>query len=136
MNNKFISYLVLTFCSLSSWLHSQSVNLDNFASIQALNVQKCAVVQVNASWNHANRVKVEKLAKLCYVGEIDLNNKTVEKKLTSLVNDMYVDESKDFLNSIIKDKKPKIDGWDGFQTLKIALACIKSSKENRVIKIQ
>jgi|TARA_R100001460_G_scaffold84912_2_gene126223 ribosomal protein L30E len=77
MNNKFISYLVLTFCSLSSWLHSQSVNLDNFASIQALNVQKCAVVQVNASWNHANRVKVEKLAKLCYVAEVDLNNKTV-----------------------------------------------------------
>ena len=77
MNNKFISYLVLTFCSLSSWLHSQSVNLDSFAQIQALNIQKCAVVQVNASWNHANRVKVEKLAKLCYVGEIDLNNKAV-----------------------------------------------------------
>jgi len=77
MNNKFISYLVLTVFSSLSWLHSQSVNLDNFASIQGLNVQKCAVVQVNASWNHANRVKVEKLAKLCYVGEIDLNNKTV-----------------------------------------------------------
>jgi hypothetical protein len=58
-------------------LYSQSVNLDSFASIQGLNVQNCAVVQVNASWNHSNRVKVEKLAKLCYVGEIDLNNKTV-----------------------------------------------------------
>ena len=46
-------------------LYSQSVNLDNFAQIQALNIQNCAVVQVNASWNHANRVKVEKLAKLC-----------------------------------------------------------------------
>ena len=77
MNNRFISYLVLTLFSSLSWLHSQSVNLDNFASIQGLNVQKCAVVQVNASWNHANRVKVEKLAKLCYVGEIDLNNKVV-----------------------------------------------------------
>jgi hypothetical protein len=77
MNNKFISYLVLTLFSSLSWLHSQSVNLDSFSSIQGLNVQKCAVVQVNASWNHANRVKVEKLAKLCYVGEIDLNNKTV-----------------------------------------------------------
>lgn len=77
MNNKFISYLVLTFCSLSSWLHSQSVNLDSFAEVQGLNIQKCAVVQVNASWNHANRVKVEKLSKLCYVGEIDLTNKTI-----------------------------------------------------------
>ena len=77
MNNRFISYLVLTFCSLSSLLHSQSVNLDSFAEIQGLNIQKCAVVQVNASWNHANRVKVEKLSKLCYVGEIDLSNKTI-----------------------------------------------------------
>ena len=77
MNNRFISYLVLTLFSSLSWLHSQSVNLDSFAQIQALNIQNCAVVQVNASWNHANRVKVEKLAKLCYVGEINLNNKTV-----------------------------------------------------------
>ena len=77
MKNKFISYLVLTLFSSLSWLHSQSVNLDSFAQIQALNIQKCAVVQVNASWNYQNRVKVEKLSKLCYVGEIDLNNKTV-----------------------------------------------------------
>ena len=77
MNNRFISYLVLTLFSSLSWLHSQSVNLDSFAQIQALNIQKCAVVQVNASWNYQNRVKVEKLSKLCYVGEIDLKNKTV-----------------------------------------------------------
>ena len=77
MNNKFISYLVLTLFSSLSWLHSQSVNLDNFAQIQALNIQKCAVVQVNASWNYQNRVEVEKLSELCYVAEIDLNNKTV-----------------------------------------------------------
>lgn len=77
MNNKFISYLVLTLFSSLSWLHSQSVNLDSFQEIQALNIQKCAVVQVNASWNYQNRVQVEKLSKLCYVGEIDLTNKTV-----------------------------------------------------------
>ena len=77
MNNKFISYLVLTLFSSLSCLHSQSVNLDSFAEIQGLNIQKCAVVQVNASWNHANRVKVEKLADLCYVAEIDLTNKVV-----------------------------------------------------------
>ena len=58
-------------------LYSQSVNLDNFQSIQALNIQNCAVVQVNASWNYKNRVEIEKLADLCYVAEIDLNNKTV-----------------------------------------------------------
>ncbi len=77
MNNKFISYLVLMLCSSLSWLHSQSVNLDSFQQIQALNIQKCAVVQVNAAWNYKNRAKIEKLAELCYVGEIDLNNKTI-----------------------------------------------------------
>ena len=54
MNNKCISYLVLTLFSSLSWLHSQSVNLD-----------------------YANRAKIEKLANLCFVGEIDLSNKTV-----------------------------------------------------------
>tara|TARA_Y100000766_G_C18670674_1_gene489813 strand:+ start:119 stop:397 length:279 start_codon:yes stop_codon:yes gene_type:complete len=42
-----------------------------------LNIQQCAVVQVNASWNYKNRVSIEKLADLCYVGEVDLNNKAI-----------------------------------------------------------
>tara|TARA_R100001510_G_scaffold42877_1_gene39313 strand:+ start:163 stop:546 length:384 start_codon:yes stop_codon:yes gene_type:complete len=71
-----ILYLV-GFCFWLSPLQSQSVNLDNFQSIQALNMQNCAVVQVNASWNYKNRVEIEKLADLCYVAEIDLNNKVV-----------------------------------------------------------
>ena len=58
-------------------LYSQSVNLDSFQQIQALNIQNCAVVQVNASWNYKNRVKIEKLSKLCYVGEVDLSNKQI-----------------------------------------------------------
>ena len=58
-------------------LYSQSVNLDSFAEVQALNVQQCAVVQINAGWNYQNRVEVEKLAQLCYVAEIDLNNKAI-----------------------------------------------------------
>ena len=77
MNNRFISYLVLTLFSSLSWLHSQSVNLDSFQKIQALNIQECAVIQVNAAWNYQNRVKIEKLADLCYVAEIDLNNKAI-----------------------------------------------------------
>lgn len=74
---KFILSLCLWLGLSSTWLHSQSVNLDSFQSIQALNIQNCAVVQVNASWNYKNRVSIEKLADLCYVGEIDLSNKTI-----------------------------------------------------------
>jgi hypothetical protein len=77
MNNKFISCLALTLFSSLSWLHSQSVNLNSFQEIQALNIQECAVIQVNASWNYKNRVKIEKLSDLCYVAEIDLNNKSI-----------------------------------------------------------
>ena len=61
----------------TSSLYSQSVSLDSFQQIQALNIQKCAVVQVNASWNYQNRVDIEQLDKLCYIAEIDIENKTV-----------------------------------------------------------
>tara|TARA_R100001594_G_scaffold38645_1_gene69977 strand:+ start:469 stop:849 length:381 start_codon:yes stop_codon:yes gene_type:complete len=61
---------------LQSQLYSQSVNLDNFQDIQLMSLEDCAVVQVNASWNYANRLKIEKL-KDCYVAEIDLANKNI-----------------------------------------------------------
>ena len=68
--------LCLWFGLSFSCLHSQSVNLDNFQSIQLMNQEECAVVQVNASWNYKNRLPLEKL-KDCYVAEIDLANKTI-----------------------------------------------------------
>tara|TARA_R100000231_G_scaffold40986_1_gene35733 strand:- start:4 stop:387 length:384 start_codon:yes stop_codon:yes gene_type:complete len=58
-------------------LYSQSVRLESFQDVQLLNVQNCSVVQVNASWNHQNRVKIEKLANICYVAEIDIEDKVI-----------------------------------------------------------
>ena len=58
-------------------LYSQSVKLDSFQDVQLLNVQNCSVVQVNASWNHQNRVRIEKLANICYVAEIDIEDKVI-----------------------------------------------------------
>ena len=57
-------------------LYSQSVNLDNFEKIQLVKLENCAVVQVNASWNFANRLKIEQL-KDCYIAEVDLANKKI-----------------------------------------------------------
>ena len=74
---KFILSLCLLLGLSSTWLHSQSVNLNSFQAIQLMSLEECAVVQVNASWNYKNRAKIEKLAKLCYVGEVDLNNKAI-----------------------------------------------------------
>ena len=70
-----LAYL-LGICLWLSPLHSQAINLDNFEKIQLVKLQNCAVVQVNASWNFSNRLKIEKL-KDCYIGEIDLANKNI-----------------------------------------------------------
>ncbi len=74
---KLISMWLLGLGLFTSSLYSQSVSLDSFQQIQALNIQKCAVVQINASWNYQNRVDIEQLDKLCYIAEIDIENKTV-----------------------------------------------------------
>ena len=72
-------YGMLWLLGLFLWqspLYSQSVNLDSFQKIQLMSLEECAVVQVNASWNYANRLKIEKL-KDCYIAEIDLANKNI-----------------------------------------------------------
>lgn len=74
---KLISMWLLGLGLFTSSLYSQSVSLDSFQQIQALNIQKCAVVQINASWNYQNRVDIEQLDNLCYIAEIDIENKTV-----------------------------------------------------------
>ena len=60
----------------TSWLYSQSVNLDNFQDIQLMKNEFCAVIEVNASWNWANKIPLEKLEK-CYTGYVDLANKQI-----------------------------------------------------------
>jgi hypothetical protein len=74
---KLISMWLLGLGLFTSSLYSQSVSLDSFQQIQALNIQKCAVVQVNASWNYKNRVNLTQLNSLCYIAEIDIENKTI-----------------------------------------------------------
>ena len=70
-----LGYL-LGICLWLSPLHSQAINLNNFQAIQLMSLEDCAVVQVNASWNFANRLEIEKL-KDCYGAEIDLANKHI-----------------------------------------------------------
>jgi len=74
---KYIKSLVLGLGLFTSSLYSQSINLDSFQEVQLLNMQNCAVVQVNASWNYANRVDIQELSKLCYIAEIDIENKNI-----------------------------------------------------------
>lgn len=46
---------------------------------------------------------------------------------------MYVEEAKHFLACIRGEAKPLTDGWDGRETLRVALAAMKSAEEGRWI---
>lgn len=61
---------------LLSPLQSQTANLDTFQDIQLMKNEFCAVIEVNASWNWANKIPLEKLEK-CYTGYVDLANKQI-----------------------------------------------------------
>jgi|TARA_B100001063_G_C16542670_1_gene442047 hypothetical protein len=74
---KLIGMWLLGLGLFTSSLYSQSVSLDSFQEVQLLNVNNCSVVQVNASWNHKNRVHIEKLSDVCFTAEIDIENKTI-----------------------------------------------------------
>ena len=73
---KWISVLLLWLGLSTSWLQSQSINLDNFQDIQLMKNEFCAVIEVNASWNWANKIPLEKIDK-CYTGYVDLANKQI-----------------------------------------------------------
>ena len=73
---RLISMSLLWLGLSTSWLFSQSVNLDRFEEIQLMKNEFCAVIEVNASWNWANKIPLDKLEN-CYTGYVDLANKQI-----------------------------------------------------------
>lgn len=63
------------------------------------------------------------------------HSKTKTENFDVKLNDMYVKEMNNFVNAIIENKNPLVDGWDGLKTLKIGLAALLSSKTGKVIKL-
>lgn len=63
------------------------------------------------------------------------HSKTKTENFEVMLNDMYINEMNDFVSSIIENRKPRVDGWDGMKTLKIGLASLLSSKTGKVIKL-
>ena len=61
--------------------------------------------------------------------------KNIHEKFLVKLNDMYVSEMKDFIQSISENRQPLVNGWDGFETLKIGLSALKSAQENKVIRL-
>jgi hypothetical protein len=73
---KLINMWLLVLGLFTSSLYSQSASLDSFQDIQLMKNEFCAVIEVNASWNWANKIPLEKV-KNCYTGYVDITNKNV-----------------------------------------------------------
>ena len=73
---KLINMWLLVLGLFTSSLYSQSASLDSFQDIQLMKNEFCAVIEVNASWNWANKIPLEKLQK-CYTGYVDISNKDI-----------------------------------------------------------
>lgn len=61
---------------LSSQVYSQTKTLDTLQDIQLTANEFCAVIEVNASWNWANKVPLDKIEN-CYTGYVDLANSNI-----------------------------------------------------------
>lgn len=61
--------------------------------------------------------------------------KTIFDNFVIKLNNMYVDEIRDFTQAIVCDKKPLVDGWDGLKTLKIGVAALESAKTDKIIRM-
>ena len=55
--------------------------------------------------------------------------------LTTEVNEMYLNEMNDFIRCIITNKRVKVDGWEGLQTLQIGLAALESAEKEKVVHL-
>ena len=73
---KLINMWLLGLGLFTSSLYSQSASLDSFQDIQLMKNEFCAVIEVNASWNWANKIPLEKLQN-CYTGYVDIANKDI-----------------------------------------------------------
>jgi len=51
------------------------------------------------------------------------------------LNNSYILELKNFINSIKLDQKPFVDGLDAYKTLKIGMAALKSSESGKIISL-
>ena len=51
------------------------------------------------------------------------------------VNDMYINEIRNFVESITLNKKPLVDGFDGLNTLRLGVAALESAKKKKIISL-
>ena len=103
--------------------------------------RKCHIIGENGDlkWEYVPKNGIKKQygikANSSVITRFSNHKKSITKKFDLELNNMYVLEMKNFVNSIINNKKPLVDGWEGVKTLKIGLAALSSSKTGKVVKI-
>lgn len=63
------------------------------------------------------------------------NKQVISNNFVVKLNDMYVNEIQNFIQSVIHNKKPLVDGWEGLKTLKVGMAALESSRKDKIIRI-
>ncbi len=91
---------------------------------------KWAYQNVKSSWKNYGA-----MAKSIITTNILGKKPLSQNSLVIRSNDMYVHEAENFIQSILEDKKPLVDGWEGLKTLRIGFAALESARQNKVIRL-
>jgi predicted dehydrogenase len=100
--------------------------------------RKCQFLTENEiiDWNFSIEPKISKNYNVSSKSLVSYQNhkkKSFSKNFISPVNQMYKEEINDFLISLVTNENVKINGWDAYETLRIADAALRSSKINKPI---
>jgi len=80
-------------------------------------------------WNKYRTKSISKVKKNL------LNRISSTKNFSVNINDMYVNEVKNFIHSFLNKEKILVDGWEGFHTLKVGIAALESAKTGKIISL-
>lgn len=80
------------------------------------------------SSNYSSRVNSQVILNSLRKTDIIRNN-------NDFLNSMYLNEMKNFINSILFGEKLVVDGWDSYRTLKLGITAKKSARTNKVINL-
>jgi predicted dehydrogenase len=84
----------------------------------------------NGSWKNYNNKANSSITTILLENHVNKNNTF---RIRS--NDMYIYEMRNFVQSIIEDKEPIVNGWEGLKTLKIGMAALKSARTNKIVRL-
>jgi|TARA_B110000438_G_scaffold223948_1_gene217631 predicted dehydrogenase len=102
--------------------------------------QGCQIIgeKGDIKWSYELKKSAWKDYSLIANSKVNTSKLNKKKKINSnyvKVNDMYIDEVENVINSVLENKKPKIDGWDALKTLKIGVALLESASKDKIIKL-